>query len=129
SQCDDTTPPRVRRDGRTAVTDIRIGEFETGLFVVLLLRRHAIEPDHPCTSVGEGCIPHVESIAAAANIISHYVKAEEGEARAVIDARDRRGRSAFEFTNEETIRIYRRKAVGVGEARIPSFGSRPVHGD
>ena len=70
---------------------------------------------------------NVQSIAAATHIFSHDVKAKEGEARSVIDAGDRRGRSAVEFANEETIRIYTRKAGGVGEARIPSF--RPVDGD
>ena len=73
------TPLRVSRDDRASVTDIRIGEFETGLFVVLLLRHHAIEPDHAGTSVGEGRVPYVQSIAAATHIFSHDVQAKEGE--------------------------------------------------
>ena len=67
--------------------------------------------------MGEGRVPYVQSIAAATHIFSHDVKAKEGEARSVIDAGDRRGRSAVEFANEETIRIYTRKAGRVGEAR------------
>jgi hypothetical protein len=66
---------------------------------------------------------------ATTHIFSHDVQAKEGESRAVIDATDRRGWSAVEFTNEETIRIYRRKARSIGEARIPAFGRRPVDGD
>ena len=105
----DTGPLHTRHGDGAPVTDIRIGEFETGLFVVLLLRHHTIEPEHPRTSVGEGRVPYVQSIAAATQIFSHDVQAKEGESSAVIDAGDRRGWSAFEFANQETIRIYLEK--------------------
>src|SRR5207249_6491254 len=43
-------------------------------------------------------------------------------------AGDGRGRSAVEFADEEAFRIGGGEAGAVGEARIPAFGRRPVHG-
>ena len=40
-----------------AVTDVGISELEPGLSVGLLLRHHAIEPDHAWPGVRDGCIP------------------------------------------------------------------------
>ena len=125
----DTGPLHIRRGDGVAVTDIGVGAFETRLFVVLLLRYHAIEPDYAWTSMRDGRVPYAQSVAAAAHIFPHDVQAKEGEARGVINAGDGRGWSAIEFANEEAIRIYHGKAGGVGEARIPTFGRRSVHGD
>jgi hypothetical protein len=72
-------------------------------------------------------IPYAQSIAAAAQVLSHDVEAEEGEARAVIDAGDGRGRSAVELADQEAFRIDRGEAGVVGEARVPAFGCGPVH--
>jgi len=94
----------------------------------LLLRYHAIEPDHAWASVRDGRIPNAQSVAAAAQVLSHDIETEEGETRTVIDAGDGRGRSAFELADEEAFRIGRGEAGVVGEARVPAFGRRPVHG-
>jgi hypothetical protein len=76
-QRDDASLRCIRgRDG-AAVTDIGVSE----------LRYHAIEPDHAWPGVRNGRIPYAQSITAAAQVLSHDVEAEEGEARAVIDAR------------------------------------------
>ena len=68
----------------------------------------------------DGRIPYAQSVAAAAQVLSHDVEAEEGETRAVIDAGDGRGRSAFELADEEAFRIGRGEAGVVGEARVPA---------
>ena len=128
AQRDDASLRRLRgRDG-AAVTDVGISELESGPPVVLLLRHHAIEPDHAWTSVRDGRVPYAQSVAAAAQVLSHDIETEEGEARTVVDAGDGRGRSAFELADEEAFRIGRGEAGVVGEARVPAFGRRPVHG-
>ena len=109
SQRDDISPRRARgRDG-AAVTNVRIGEFEPGLPVVLLLRHHAIEPDHAWASMRDRGVPYSQPVAAAAQVLAHDVEAEEGEARAVIDAGDGRGRNAVDLADEEARRIGRWK--------------------
>jgi hypothetical protein len=94
----------------------------------LLLSNHAIESDHACASVRDGPVPYAQSVAAAAQVLSHDIESEEGETRAVVDAGDGRGRSAFELADEEAFRIGRGEAGVVGEARVPAFCRRPVHG-
>src|SRR5262249_25397846 len=126
---DDTRALRIRRGDGTAVAHIGIGELEPRLLVVLLLRHHTIEPDHACTSVRNSGVPYAQSVAAAAQIFPYDVEPEEGEARAVIDAGDGGGRSAVELADEKAARIDRGEAGGVGEARVPAFGRRPVDGD
>src|SRR5258708_9989371 len=111
-----------------AVPAVGISELEPGLSVVLLLRQHAIEPDRAWARVRDGRAPHAQSVAAGAQILAHDVEAEKGESRAVIDAGDGRGRSAVELADEEAFRIGRGEAGVVGEARVPAFGRRPVHG-
>ena len=71
---------------------------------------------------------HAQSVPAPAQILSHDVETAEGETRTVIDAGDGRGRSAFELADEEAFRIGRGEAGVVGEARVPAFSRRPVHG-
>src|SRR5262245_19432610 len=126
SQRDNMTPLRVWRDDGAAVTDIGIGQFETGLFVVLLLRHHAIEPDHAWTSMPNGGVPYTQSVAAAAHIFPYNVQAEESEARGVIHARYGCGWHAVQFANKEALRIHQAEAGGIKKARIPAFGVRPV---
>ena len=65
---------------------------------------------------------------AAAQVLSHNIETEEGKTRTVIDAGDGRGRSAVDLADEEAFRIGRGEAGVVGEARVPAFGGRPVHG-
>ena len=67
--------------------------------MVLLLRQHAIEPDHAWAGVRDGRIPYAQSVPAPAQILSH--ETEEGETRTAIDAGDGRGQSAFELADEE----------------------------
>src|SRR5262245_18483845 len=126
SQRDDMNPLRVRREDGAAVTNIGIGQFEARLFVVLLLRHHAIEPDHAWTGMCNGGVPYTQSVAAAAHIFPYNVQAEESEASGVIDARNGCGWGAIEFANEEAVRIRQAEAGGIDEARIPAFGRRPV---
>jgi hypothetical protein len=71
---------------------------------------------------------HMRVRTAPAQILSHGVETEERETRTVIDAGDGRGQSAFELADEEVFRIGRGEAGVVGEARVPAFGRRPVHG-
>jgi hypothetical protein len=92
----------------------------------LLLRQHAIEPDHAWARVRDGRIPDAQSVPAPTQILSHSVEMEERETRTVIDAGDGRGQSAFELADEEAFRIGRGEAGVVGEARVPAFGRRPV---
>jgi hypothetical protein len=92
----------------------------------LLLRQHAIEPDHAWAGVRDGRILYAQSVPAPAQILSHSVEMEERETRTVIDAGDGRGQSAFELADEEAFRIGRGEAGVVGEARVPAFGRRPV---
>jgi len=117
----------IRGRDDAAVTDVGISELEPGLSVVLLLRHHAIEPDHAWPGVRNGRIPYAQSIAAPAQVLSHDVEAKEGEACAVIDAGDGRGRSAVELADQEAFRIDRGEAGVVGEAGVPAFGCGPVH--
>src|SRR5580704_17006782 len=91
-QRDDASLRCIRSRDGSAVTDVGISELEPGLSVVLLLRYHAIEPDRAWPGVRNGRIPYAQSVAAAAQVLSHDVEAEEGEACAVIDAGDGRGR-------------------------------------
>src|ERR1700675_2585295 len=63
-QRDDPSLRRIRgRDG-AAVTDVGISELEPDLSVVLLLRHHAVEPDHAWASVRDGRIPYAQSVPA-----------------------------------------------------------------
>ena len=126
-QRDDASPWRMRGRNGAAVADIRISKLEPGPPVILLLRHHAVEPDHPCASVRDGRAPYAKSVAAPAQILPHDVEAEEGEARTVIDAGDGRGRSAVELADEEAFRIGRGEAGFVGEAWIPAFACCPIH--
>jgi hypothetical protein len=77
--------------------------------MVLLLRYHAIEPDHAWPGVRNGRIPYAQTIAAAAQVLSDDVEAEEGEARAVMGAGDGCGRSAVELADQEAFGIDRAK--------------------
>jgi hypothetical protein len=61
----------------------------------LLLRQHAIEPDHAWAGVRDGRIPYAQSVPAPAQILSHGVEMEERETRTVIDAGDGRGQGAL----------------------------------
>jgi hypothetical protein len=56
----------IRGRDDAAVTDVGISELEPGLSVVLLLRHHAIEPDHAWPGVRNSRIPYAQSIAAPA---------------------------------------------------------------
>jgi hypothetical protein len=124
-QRDDASLRCIRgRDG-AAVTDVGISELEPGLSIVLLLRYHAIESDHTWPGVRNGRIPYARTIAAAAQVLSDGVEAEEGEARAVMDAGDGRGRSAVELADQEAFGIDRGEAGVVGEARGSSLRLRP----
>jgi hypothetical protein len=105
------------RDG-AAVADIRISKLEAGPPVVLVLRHHAVEPDHSCASVRDGRAPKAKSYATA-QILPHDVEAKA--TRTVIDAGDGRGRGAVELADEEAFRIGRGEAGVVGEARIPAW--------
>jgi hypothetical protein len=49
----------VCRDQTNSLPDVGISELEPGLRVVLLLRQHAIEPDHAWAGVRDGRIPYV----------------------------------------------------------------------
>jgi hypothetical protein len=69
----------------------------------------------------DGRVPYAPTVATAAQVLSHDVEAEEGDARAVVDAGDRRDQSAVEFADEEGFRLGRGEAGGVGEARVPAF--------
>ena len=120
---------RLRGCDGAAVTDVGIGKLETGFPVVLLLRHHAIEPDHAWTGVRDGRVPYPQSIAAAAQIRANDIETEEGEARTIIDAGNGRGRFAFDLADEEALRIDRGEAGIIGKTRIPAFGRGPVHGD
>jgi hypothetical protein len=73
--------------------------------------------------VRNGRIPYAQSIAAPAQVLSHDVEAEEGEACAVIDAGDGRGRSAVELADQEAFRIDRGEAGIVGEAGFQPSGA------
>jgi hypothetical protein len=84
----------------------------------LLLRQHAIEPDHAWAGVRDGRIPYAQSVPAPAQILSHGVEMEERETRTVIDAGDGRGQSAFELADEEAFRIGRGEA---GVVARPGF--------
>ena len=126
-QRDDARLRRFRDHDGAAVTDVGISELESGHPVVLLLRYYAIEPDHAWASMRDGRVPYPQSVAAAAQVLSHDIETEEGETRTVIDAGDGRGRSAVELADEEAFRIGRGEAGVVGEARVPAFGGRPVY--
>jgi hypothetical protein len=43
----------------------------------LLLRQHAIEPDHVWARVRDGRIPYAQSVPAPAQILSHDVETEK----------------------------------------------------
>ena len=127
-QRNDISPRRGGRRNRAAVADVGVSELKAGLSIIVLLRRHAIEPDHARAGVRDRRIPYAQAVAAAAQIRSHDVKAEKGKPRTVIDAGDGRGRLAVEFADEKAFRIDGSKAAGIGEAGIPAFSRRPVHG-
>ena len=77
----------------------------------MLLRQHAIEPDHAWAGVRDGRIPYAQSVSAPAQILSHGVEMEERETRNVIDAGDGRGQSAFELADEGAFRMAAAKQV------------------
>ena len=77
----------------------------------MLLRQHAIEPDHAGAGVRDGRIPYAQSVSAPAQILSHGVEMEERENRNVIDAGDGRGQSAFELADEGAFRMAAAKQV------------------
>ena len=79
--------------------------------------------------MGDGRIPDAQAVTATAHILAHDVEAEEREVRIVIDARDGRGGSAVQLADQEAAGIDGGEAGGIGDARIPSFGRCPVHGD
>jgi hypothetical protein len=118
---------RIRGRYGAAVSDVGISESESGFPVVLLLRRHAIESDHARTGMCNRRVPYTQPEASTAQVLSHDIEAEEGEARIVIDAGYGRRRSAVELAYEEALRIDCDEAGVVGEARIPAFGRGPVH--
>src|SRR5262249_2861494 len=103
-------PLRVRLNDGAAITDIGIGKFETRLFIVLLLRHYAIEPDHTWTGMCNGGIPYAQSVAAATQIFSYNVQAKESEDHRVIGAGNGCGWGAVEPDNEQTIGIHQAEA-------------------
>src|SRR5204863_8801765 len=105
----------IRPRDDAAVSDVGISEFESGLLVVLLLRHHAIQPDHATAGMGDSRVPDTQSVAAAAQIFAVDIETVKGEARAVIDAGDGRGRRTVEFADQETLRIGHGEARSIGE--------------
>jgi hypothetical protein len=112
-----------------AVTDIGIGQPESGLLVVVLLRHHAVEPDDAVTCLFDRGIPDAQAIAAAAQVGSHDVEAKKRESVVVVDAGNRRGSRAVELSDQKATGVDGGKARGVAEAGIPALGRRPVGGD
>src|SRR5262249_8760821 len=120
-------PIECRHDA--AVTDIGIGEAEARLPVIVLLRHHAVEPDHAGARMRDRLLPDAQTVAAPAQIGPYDVEAEEGEAGVIVDARDGRGRLAVELADEEAVRIDRGETGGVGQSRVPGFGCGPIDRD
>jgi len=108
-QRNDTARRSAGRGDHAAVADIRVREVEPRRLVVPLLCDDASSPTNAAAGMRDGRIPDAQPMAAAAYIGSHDVEAEEREARAIIDAGDRRGRNTVELADEETIRIDRRE--------------------
>src|SRR4051795_6012315 len=125
-------PPRPPpRAPRPAVTDIRIGQPESGLLVVALLRHHAVEADGAVTRMFDRGIPDAQAIAAPAQVGPHDVEAEKRESVIVVDAGNRRGRRAVELADEKAFGGEARgvdggEARGVAKTGIPALGRRPV---
>jgi hypothetical protein len=124
----DVSSRRGGRRNRAAIADVGVSQLKAGFFVVLLLRRHAIEPDHARARMRDRRIPYPQADAFAAKIRAHDVKAEKGKARIVIDAGDGCDRLAVELCDEKAFRIDGSKAGVVGEAWIPSLSRGPVDG-
>src|SRR5262249_34496222 len=77
----------------------------------------------------DGCLPYANAKPATAQIGTHDIKAEKGEARVVVDTGDGRRRLTIELANEEAFRIDGSEAGAIGEPGIPALCRRPVDGE
>jgi hypothetical protein len=100
--------------------------LKAGFFVVLLLRCHAIEPDHARAGMRDRRIPYPHAVAFAAQIGAHDVEAEEGKARIVIDAGDGRGRRAIEFWRLKSLPDRRKQNSRHRQGRGSSLQPPPI---
>src|SRR5205823_234828 len=112
-----------------AVADIGIGEPESRLAIVLLLRHYAVEPDGARAGMCDRPVPDTQPIAAAAQVTPHEIEAEECEGAIVMETGNGRGRRALELANEKPLGIDSVETRGVAQPGIPAFTRAPIHGD
>src|SRR5437870_2082394 len=112
-----------------AVADIGIGQPESRLAIVLLLRHYAVEPDGARAGMCDRPVPDTQPIAAAAQVTPHEIEAEECEGAIVIETGNGRGRRALELANEKPLGIDSVETRGVAQPGIPAFTRGPIYGD
>src|SRR6185369_16772022 len=111
-----------------AVADVGISETEAGSPVIVLLRGHAVEPDDARTSMRHRRLPEPQPVAMPAQIRTHDVEAEKGEAIVIVDTGYGSDRHAVTLGQEKAVGIDHGEAGSIGQTGIPALGCRPVEG-
>src|SRR5690606_16680463 len=89
----------------TFVAHVAPGQFEAGLAVVVLLRRHAVEPHRAAGQALHAGAPQRAAVASPAMLRMHDVEAEKAEALVVTHHRDRRHRLVTDAPDKKTLGV------------------------
>ena len=111
---------------RARVADVAPGEREPGLAIVVLLCWDPVEPDQVPGEALHALRPHAPADAVAAPLGHHDVEADEAEAAVVRHGAQAARDPAIDFGDQEAVRVRRREAVRVVQARVPALACREL---